>query len=101
MLGAFGPISSRGARQHARIGLGLILGLFHLLSGRMAQAGTVTINGALTNQVIDGFGVNANYWSWNTNELPAALDALVDQAGMSVFRVIMNNGWEVSNDNND
>jgi O-glycosyl hydrolase len=101
MLKAFGAMSTRRASRHARIGLGLMLAVFHLFSGRITAAGSITINGALTNQVIDGFGVNANYWSWDSNSLPAALDALVDQAGMSVFRVIMNNGWEVTNDNND
>ena len=65
-------------------------------------AGTVTVNGAQTYQVIDGFGVNANHRSWNNNELMPVLDALIDQAGMTLFHVIFdNNNWEGVNDNSD
>ncbi len=66
------------------------------------RAATVTIDGSQTYQVIDGFGVNANHRSWNTNELPPVLDALIDQAGMTLFHVIFdNNNWEANNDNSD
>ena len=44
-----------------------------------------------TYQVIDGFGVNANYRSWNGDELKPVLDALIDQAGMTLFRVVYDN----------
>ena len=66
------------------------------------RGASVTINGSQTYQVIDGFGVNANHRSWSTNELPAVLDALIDQAGMTLFSVIYdNNNWEAINDNGD
>ena len=65
-------------------------------------AGTLVINGAQTYQVIDGFGVNANHRSWNNNELQPVLDALIDQAGITIFHVIFdNNNWEQTNDNSD
>jgi O-glycosyl hydrolase len=75
-----------------------------LLLGRpgLADMATVTIDGAQTYQVIDGFGVNANHRSWNNNELQPVLDALIDQAGMTLFRVIYDKAdWETTNDNSD
>ena len=66
------------------------------------DAATVTFNGAVTNQVIDGFGVNANRRSWNNDELKPVLDAFIDQAGMTLFRVVHDlSDWEASNDNAD
>jgi O-glycosyl hydrolase len=62
---------------------------------------SITIDGSQTNQYIDGFGVNANYWSYTNSDLNPVLDALVDQAGMTLFRVVFNNGWETNNDNDD
>src|SRR5205823_4599882 len=70
-------------------------------SARTAAAATVTIDGSVTNQFIDGFGVNANYWHFNNDELWPAIDALIDEAGMTLFRVVVNNGWEAINDNDD
>ena len=68
----------------------------------LPSAGTLIINGAQTYQVIDGFGVNANHRSWTNNELQPVLDALIDQAGMTLFHVIFdNNNWEAANDNSD
>jgi O-glycosyl hydrolase len=65
-------------------------------------AGTVTINGAVTYQVIDGFGANINHRSWNNTELEPVLNALINQAGFTLFHVIFdNNNWEAVNDNND
>ena len=65
-------------------------------------AGTVTINGAQTFQVIDGFGVNANHRSWNNDELKPVIDALINQGGMTLFHVVFdNNNWEGTNDNSD
>ncbi len=62
----------------------------------------VTIQGAKTNQVIDGFGVNVNYRSWNGSELRPVLDALIDEAGMTLFRVVYDlTDWETTNDNTD
>jgi O-glycosyl hydrolase len=63
---------------------------------------TVTIQGAATNQVIEGFGVNLNYRGWNGTELQPVLDALIGQAGMTQFRVIYDlTDWEGTNDNAD
>jgi O-glycosyl hydrolase len=64
--------------------------------------GTVTVNGGITYQTIDGFGVNANHRSWNNGEAQPVLDALIDQAGMTIFHVIFDNpNWEGTNDNSD
>jgi hypothetical protein len=65
-------------------------------------AGTLMVDGSKTYQIIDGFGVNANHRSWNNSELQPVLDALIDQAGMTLFHVIFdNNNWETTNDNSD
>src|SRR5581483_3815369 len=75
----------------------LIVGL--LLLSSTAGFCAVTFNGAVTNQVIEGFGVNANHRSWNGTELTPVLDSLIDQAGMTLFRVIYDNSnWEGTND---
>jgi O-glycosyl hydrolase len=77
--------------------LGTQLGLIGNLS-----AATITIDGSQTNQVIDGFGVNANHRSWNNDELQPVLNALIDQGGMTIFRVIFDSAdWESTNDNDD
>src|SRR5258705_13345890 len=81
--------------------LPIILTALVIFLARPAGAATVTIDGSVTNQTIDGFGVNANYWHFNNDELWAPLDALIDDAGMTIFRVVVNNGWEAVNDNND
>jgi hypothetical protein len=63
-------------------------------------AGTLLINGGLTYQTIDGFGVNANHRSWTNNELAPVLDALINQARMTLFRVVYDNSdWETNNNN--
>ena len=60
------------------------------------------MDGARIGQVIDGFGVNVNHRSWNGRELQPVLDALIDQAGMTLFRVVYDNtDWEATNDNAD
>ena len=65
-----------------------------------SAAGMVTINGSQTFQVIDGFGANVNHRSWNNDELKPVINALINQAGMSLFHVIFdNNNWEGTNDN--
>jgi O-glycosyl hydrolase len=64
-------------------------------------AATVTIDGSETNQVIEGFGVNINSWSWTNQELKPVIDGLVDDSGMTLFRVVVENGWEATNDNDD
>jgi len=78
------------------------VGLALLLGWNSASGATITVNGAQTYQTIDGFGVNANHRSWNGAELQPVLDALIDQAGMTLFRVIYDNAdWEAANDNGD
>ena len=64
-----------------------------------ANAATITLYGTQTNQIIDGFGANINSWAWNTNEARPLMDALIDEAGMTIFRVVLQNGWETTNDN--
>ena len=82
--------------------LTVCLSLLLLLICPNLHAATVTLDGTVTYQVIDGFGVNANHRSWNNNELRPVLDALIDQAGMTLFRVVFDNiDWEATNDNAD
>ena len=62
----------------------------------LADTVTATIDGSRTYQVIEGFGANVNHRSWNTNELKPVLDALIDRAGMTLFRVIYDKAdWAV------
>ena len=63
-------------------------------------AATVTFNGGVTYQTIEGFGANINHRSWTNDDLKPVIDALVDQAGMTLFRVIYDKtDWEATNDN--
>ena len=67
-----------------------------------SPGGSVRVDGADREQIIDGFGVNANHRSWNDGELQPVLDALINQAGMTLFRVVYDNAeWETVNDNAD
>jgi O-glycosyl hydrolase len=60
----------------------------------------VTFDGSQTYQTIDGFGANINHRSWNGSDLTPVIDALVDQAGMTLFRVIYDKtDWEATNEN--
>ena len=87
-------------RRHSAIGI-VFLAVWFMLNFP-ASGATVTINGAQTYQIIDGFGVNANHRGWTNNELQPVLDVLIDQAGMTLFRVIYDRtDWEATNDNND
>jgi hypothetical protein len=66
------------------------------------SAASIIFNGSVTNQVIDGFGANINHRSWNNDDLKPVIDALVDQAGMTLFRVVYDKtDWEATNDNSD
>jgi hypothetical protein len=68
----------------------------------LADTVTATVDGSRTYQVIEGFGANVNHRSWNNNELKPVLDALIDRAGMTLFRVIYDKAdWESTNDNGD
>ena len=64
-------------------------------------AATITIDGLVTNQIIEGFGANINSWGWTNQELKPGIDGLIDGAGMTLFRVVVENGWEATNDNDD
>ena len=78
------------------------LASFLCLSLQMAGGANVVIDGSQTFQTIDGFGANINHRGWNNNELKPVIDALVDQAGMTLFRVVYDNtDWETTNDNPD
>ena len=71
-----------------------------LLVLQTSRAATVTFDGAVTYQTIDGFGANINHRSWTNADLKPVIDALVDQAGMTLFRVIVDKtDWEATNEN--
>jgi len=89
-------------RGRVSVGLALALTALPLGSASLAAQATITIDGSQTYQIIEGFGANANHRSWNNNELQPVLDALIDQAGLTLFRVIYDKAdWESSNDNSD
>src|SRR6185503_2700239 len=70
--------------------------------GLPARADTMTINASHMNQVIEGFGANINFRSWTNNDLKPVLDGLIDQAGLTLFRVTFDRAdWEGTNDNSD
>jgi O-glycosyl hydrolase len=84
-----------------RICCHLFAAVMSLATLQPAVAATIKIDGSETNQVIEGFGVNINSWGWTNQELKPVIDGLIDGAGMTLFRVIVNNGWEATNDNDD
>jgi len=62
-------------------------------------ASAVTFNGATTYQTMDGIGVNVNYRSWEGTNLVPVLNAYIEQAGASLFRVTFDlSDWEAVND---
>jgi Bacterial Ig domain len=65
-----------------------------------ASSGTaLAVNGNQTFQTIDGFGVNLNSLSWKNGEAIPVLDMLIDQLGVTQFRVVFDmEDWESSND---
>src|SRR5690349_14276762 len=82
--------------------LRLIIAIAFVAIAISSRAASVSIDGAQQFQTIEGFGVNANHRSWNNDELKPVLDALVDQGGMTLFRVIYDKAdWETINDNSD
>lgn len=100
------PLVLRGERKRFSIrpfqSWGLVLLVLALISTFSSRAATVTLNGAQTYQTISGFGVNANHRGWVNSELAPVIDALVDQGGMTLFRVIYDLAdWETTNDNSD
>jgi hypothetical protein len=65
-----------------------------------ASGTALTINGAQTFQTIDGFGVNLNSLSWKNGEAIPVLDMLIDQLGVTQWRVVFDmEDWESANDN--
>jgi O-glycosyl hydrolase len=106
-----------GAQPPQRLGQGrlrwtswfMVLSCRAVLTGVMlfaarvhSQPVTVVIDGSRTYQTIDGFGVNANARSWTNSELQPVLDTLIDQGGMTLFRVLHDKAdWEALNDNAD
>jgi O-glycosyl hydrolase len=74
----------------------LLLGM--LLPTRAARAASITVDGSQTFQTLDGLGANIHYFAWTNQDLAPVIDALVDQAGMKVFRVVFDNtDWEAQN----
>ena len=61
------------------------------------------VDGQKRFQQIDGIGVNVNTRSWDKNELPPALDLLLDSMHATIWRVIVETveKWEDVNDNDD
>ena len=66
----------------------LVFAAMLFLPGGNICAQTVTVDGSQVFQTIEGYGVNVNHRSWTNNELPPVLDAFIDQAGMTLFRII-------------
>jgi O-glycosyl hydrolase len=89
------------ARRMKPASCGFLCVLLIIGAAPLASA-AVTISGAKVYQTIDGFGVDANHRSWNGTELQPVLNALIDQAGMTLFRVVYDKtDWEATNDNTD
>src|ERR1700723_812167 len=83
-----------GGRRYCAA-LAAILSLFTIID--TGRAANVTVDGSQTFQTIDGFGVNMNHRSWTNNELQPAINLLVNQAGMTLFRVIYDRtDWETT-----
>ena len=79
--------------------LGMIVPALLLVPAGRADTVSVTIDGSQARQVIEGFGANINHRSWNDKDLEPVLDALIDRAGMTLFRVIFDKAdWEAVND---
>jgi O-glycosyl hydrolase len=80
-----------------------------MISGAVSASGAIiTINGAATYQIIDGFGVNVNTTWWykgaygNTDTLKPAIDMLVNDLGAAIFRAVIEEmDWEAANDDAD
>ena len=89
-------------QSRVRLYVGVMVPLLLLGHVGLAATASVTIDGSVTYQVIEGFGVNANHRSWNNTELQPVLDALIDQGGMTLFRVVFDKSdWEATNDNSN
>jgi O-glycosyl hydrolase len=63
-----------------------------------ARAQAITIDGSQTYQTLDGLGANIHYFAWTNRDLVPVLDALIDQGGLTMFRVVFDNtDWEAAN----
>ncbi len=67
------------------------------------SSANVVVSGNTQYQRIVGMGANANSNAWENGALRPALDKLIDEGGVSMWRVIVESheGWETSNDDND
>ncbi len=64
-------------------------------------ASSLTVDVTRQQQIINGFGVNANVHSWDGGELRPAIDAIAAM-GATTWRVIIDRAdWEATNDNAD
>lgn len=85
-----------------RIAAWILGAIGFLLFAQAASAASLSINGAQTYQVIDGFGTNINSLSWTNDNSKAAIDLLADQMGQTLWRVVFDmEDWEATNDNAD
>ncbi|MFN3408678.1 MAG: hypothetical protein ACK45B_06770 [Limisphaerales bacterium] len=72
------------------------------LSPKPALAASINVAGGTVYQVIDGIGANVNFRSWEGTNLVPVFDAMMDQAGFSLFRVVHDlSDWEAQNDDAD
>jgi O-glycosyl hydrolase len=70
-------------------------------AGVASAASSVTVHLDRPQQIIDGFGVNANVHSWHDGELRPAIDA-IEAMGARTWRVIIERAnWEDTNDDGD
>jgi O-glycosyl hydrolase len=91
-----------GRTLNRPFGAALALTVALLVFPLTRASAAITLNGAVTNQFIEGFGVNVNHRSWSSNELAPVLDAFIEQAGMTLFRVVFDPAsWEATNDNSN
>ena len=100
---SFPPMLTHGRRCAA----GRLSATFAVLLATLAAApaahaaSTLTVDVTREQQVIDGFGVNANVHSWHGGELRPAIDAIAAM-GATTWRVIIDRAdWEATNDNAD
>ena len=89
-------------RGLVRAGMGVALAFGWPAFTQGASTASITANGGQTYQVMEGFGANINHRSWSNEELKPVLTALMDDLGLTLFRVIFDNAdWETTNDNAD
>lgn len=88
----------KGIQVILQSGLGLLL----FLGGPRAWSATINVSGGTTHQVIDGIGANVNFRGWDGASLIPVLNAFMDEAGFSLFRITHDlSDWEARNDDAD